>query len=88
MSENESKPPETMKEKAPAQSCTCNLVANDQGSWELKADSSPECVGTVETLANSLGPNARHYLAKHISPNGEAMEKAVNKLEGSKETTA
>ncbi|OLB45993.1 hypothetical protein AUH73_03440 [archaeon 13_1_40CM_4_53_4] len=83
MSQRGSETSETTKEKASAPTCTCDLVVNDQGTWELRPDPSPECVGTVEALANSLGPNARQYLAKHIAPNGEKMQEAVDKLEGS-----
>ena len=60
--------------------CTCELTVDERGKWELKPESSSECVTTVESMANTLGPNSREYLATHITPMTPEMEKAVKKL--------
>jgi len=65
--------------KDTSKGCTCELVAKD-GSWELRPESSSDCVQTVEALNQSLGPNAKTYLGTHIIPQSPEIDQAVQKL--------
>ena len=65
--------------KDTSKGCTCELVVKD-GGWELRPESSSDCVQTVEALNESLGPNAKAYLSTHIVPQSPEINEAVQKL--------
>jgi hypothetical protein len=60
--------------------CLCELTIDQKGKWQLKPESSAECVATLESMAGTLGPNSREYLATHITPKNPEIEEAVKKL--------
>jgi len=66
--------------RASAPTCLCELEVDEKGKWQLKPESSVECVATVKSMAVTLGPNSREYLASHITPDTPEMQEAVMKL--------
>jgi len=87
MSENGSIGTATPELKSSRPMCSCELTVDEKGKWELKPESSTECVTTLESMAGSLGPNTREYLASHITPRTPEMEKAVERLKDSNQKT-
>jgi len=83
MSENSSARRANPQVKSSGPMCSCELTVNEKGKWELKPESSSECITTVESMTNSLGPNSREYLAMHIKPRTPEMEEAVKRLKDS-----
>jgi hypothetical protein len=83
MSEKGSSGTADPKLKSSGPICSCELTVDEKGRWELRPESSTECITTVESMASSLGPNSREYLATHIAPGTPEMEKVVKKLKDS-----
>lgn len=80
MSENSSIVASAPSPRASAPTCLCELAVDENGKWQLKPESTTECVTTVESMAATLGPNSREYLATHITPDTPEMQEAVKKL--------